>query len=119
MEPGAKLLKAWENGVALGDAWWAYADLSKKKKFRELQQAASSDDPAPHMGFRHALEAEIIGRLSAGELQAFGIEYGSIGEPIAIPKNYFWKGAESDFDNDTVAALGRNLVKSQCTVTES
>jgi hypothetical protein len=103
------LLAAWQNGVPLGHAWWAYADQPKKKRFRELQQAASPADPAPHMGFRHALEDEVIGRLSTGELQAFGIEYGSTGEPIAIPKNYFWKGAEIDLDNDTLAALGRKF----------
>jgi hypothetical protein len=103
------LLKQWEDGVPLGSAWWVYADLPKKKRFRELQQAASTDDPAPHMGVRHALEDEVIYRLSSGELQAFGTEYGSAGEPIAIPKNYFWKGAEIDFDNDTVAALGRKF----------
>jgi hypothetical protein len=51
MEPDTQLLKAWEDGVALGDAWWVYADLAKKKRFRELQQAASIGDPAPHMGF--------------------------------------------------------------------
>jgi hypothetical protein len=102
-------LKQWEDGVSLGSAWWVYADLQKKKRFRELQQAASRDDPAPHMGFRHVLEDEVIGRLSSGELQAFGIVFGSSGEPIVIPKNYFWKGAEIDLDNDTVAALGRKF----------
>src|SRR5580704_9401333 len=100
MEPDRQLLKQWENGVSLGHAWWVYADQPKKKRFRELQQAASPGDPAPHTGFRHALEDEVIGRLSSGELQAFGIEYGSTGEPIAIPKNYFWKGAKIDFDKD-------------------
>jgi hypothetical protein len=109
MEPDKQLLEAWEKGVALGDAWWAFADLQKKKRFRELQQAASPADPAPHMGFRHSLEDEVIGRLSSGELQAFGIEYRSAGEPIAIPKNYFWKRANIDFDNNTVAALGRKF----------
>jgi hypothetical protein len=108
MEPN-ELLEAWENGVALGDAWWAFADTRNKKRFRELQQAASPADLAPHMGFRHALEEEVIGRLCSGELQAFGIEFGSAGEPIAIPKNYFWKGAEINLDNDTVAALGRKF----------
>jgi hypothetical protein len=103
------LLKQWEDGVPLGSAWWVYADLPKKKRFRELQRAASTGDPAPHLGFRHALEDEVIGRLSSGELQAFGVEYGSTGEPIAIPKNYFWKGAQIDFDKDTVSALGRKF----------
>jgi hypothetical protein len=109
MEPDEHLLEAWENGVALGDAWWAFADLQKKKRFRELQQAASPSDPAPHMGFRHGLEDEVISRLSSGELQAFGIEIRSAGELIAISKNYFWKGAKIDFDNDTVASLGRKF----------
>src|SRR5580704_16156683 len=103
------LLKQWEDGVSLGSAWWVYADLQKKMRFRELQQAASHSDPAPHMGFRHSLEEEVVGRLSSGELQAFGIEYRSAGEPIAIPKNYFWKGAKIGFDNDTVASLGRKF----------
>jgi hypothetical protein len=109
MEPDKQPLEAEENGVALGDAWWAFADLQKKKRFRELQQAASASDPAPHMGFRHSLEDEVIGRLSSGELQAFGIEIRSAGEPIAISKNYFWRGAKIDFDNDTVASLGRKF----------
>jgi hypothetical protein len=103
------LLKQWEDGVSLGSAWWVYADLPKKKRFRELQQAASPADLVPHMGFRHALEDEVIGRLCSGELQAFGIEFRSAGEPIAIPKNYFWKGAEINLDKDTVAALGRKF----------
>jgi hypothetical protein len=103
------LLKQWEDGVSLGSAWWVYADPSKKKRFRELQEATTRDDPTPHVGFRQALEDEVVGRLSSGELQAFGIEYRSAGEPIAIPKNYFWKGAKIDFDNDTVASLGRRF----------
>lgn len=103
------LLKQWEDGVSLGSAWWVYADLEKKRRFRELQQDASPGDPAPHMGFRHALEDEVAGRLSSGDLQAFDVEYRGAGEPIAIPKNYFWKGAEIDFENDTVAALGRKF----------
>jgi hypothetical protein len=109
MESDRQLFEAWVNAVALGNAWWAFADLEKKKRFRELQQAASSDDPAPHMGFRHALEAEIIGRLSSGELKALGIEYGTTSKPMVIPKNFFWKGAEIDLDGDTVAALGRRF----------
>jgi hypothetical protein len=103
------LLKQWEDGVSLGSAWWVFADLSRKKRFRELQQAGSQTDRASHMGFRHALEDDVIGRLSSGDLQAFGIEFGSPGEPIAIPNKYFWKGAEIDFGNDTVAALGRKF----------
>jgi hypothetical protein len=103
------LFKQWEDGVSLGHSWWVYADLQKKKRFRELQQAASPTDPAPHMGFRHSLEDEVIGRLSSGELQAFGIEYRSAGEATAIPRNYFWKGGKIDFDNDTVTALGRKF----------
>ena len=103
------LLKQWEDGVSLGAAWWAYADLPKKKRFRELQQAASPADLVPHMGFRRSLEDEVVARLSSGELQAFGVEFGSTGGPIDIPKNYFWKGAEIDFENDTVAAMGRKF----------
>jgi hypothetical protein len=49
------LLKQWQDGVSLGSAWWVYADLPKKKRFRDLQQAASTGDLGPHMGFRHAL----------------------------------------------------------------
>jgi hypothetical protein len=109
MAPNKRLLEEGEDGVSLRHAWWVYADLPKKKRFRELQQTASPGDSAPHMGFRHALEDEVIGRLSSGELQAFGIEYGSTTGPIAIPKNYFWKGAKIDFDNDTVASLGRKF----------
>jgi hypothetical protein len=37
------------------------------------------------------------------------MEFGSTGEPIAIPKNYFWKGVEIDFDSGTVTALGRKF----------
>ena len=51
-------------------------------------------------------------KLSAAcprENRAFGVEHGSATGPIAIPKNYFWKGAEIDFDEDTVAALGRKF----------
>jgi hypothetical protein len=104
-----KVFREWVDGVSLGSAWWAYADIQKTKRFRELQQAASLSDPAPHVGFRDALENEVVGRLCSGELQGFGIEYGSTGEPIAIPKNYFWKGAEIDFDNNSVTALGRKF----------
>jgi hypothetical protein len=109
MEPDKQPREAWENGVALGDAWWAFADTRNKNRFRELQQAASPADLAPHMGFRHALEDEVIGRLCSGELQAFGIEFRSAGDPIALQKNYFWKGAKIDFDNGTVTSLGRKF----------
>jgi hypothetical protein len=109
MEPDKQPREAWENGVALGDAWWAFADLQKKKRFRKLQQAASPGDSAPDIGFRRSLEDEVTFRLSSGELHAFGIEFGSAGEPIAIAKNYFWKGAKIDFDSDTVASLGRKF----------
>jgi hypothetical protein len=54
------LLKQWEDGVLLGSAWWVYADLQKKKRFRELQQIASSADPAPHIGFQHALASTTL-----------------------------------------------------------
>jgi hypothetical protein len=101
--------EVWEDGVSLGSAWWVYADLQKKTRFRALQQSASPADPARHEGLRRALEDEVVGRLSSGELQAFGIEFGSNGEPTAIPRNYFWKGVEVDFDSDTVAALGRKF----------
>src|ERR1700722_14178070 len=38
------LFKQWEDGVSLGSAWWVYADEAEKKRFRDLQQAASPDD---------------------------------------------------------------------------
>jgi hypothetical protein len=109
MEPDKQRRGAREDGVALGDAWWVYADLPKKRRFRELQQAASPSDPAPHMGFRHSLEDEVAGLLASGELQASGIEFRSTGDRIPIPKSYFWNGAKIDFDNDTVASLGRKF----------
>jgi hypothetical protein len=98
-----ELVKQWEDGVSLGSSWWVHADQQKRKRFRELHRTDS------HLGLQRSLEDEIIGRLSTGELQAFGIEYGSAGGAIAIPKNYFWKGAEIDFDKDTVAAIGRKF----------
>jgi hypothetical protein len=95
MAPDKRLLAARQNGVALGDAWWAFADTRNKQRFRELQQTASSDDPAPHMGFRQTLEDEVISRLSSGELRTFGIAFGSSEGPIPIPKNYFLEGGKN------------------------
>ena len=57
-----------------------------------------------------SLDSLVLGRLSAGELQAFGIEYESTGGPVVIPNNLFWKAAEIDFNNDTVSALGMSVI---------
>jgi hypothetical protein len=55
------------------------------------------------------MEHELIWRISDGEFQAFGIEHGSSAGPIPIPKYYFSKTAEVDWDRETVEALGKKF----------
>jgi type I restriction enzyme M protein len=105
MESNKQLLEAWQNGVQLGHAWWAFADADNKKRFRELQREGTGS----HLGLQRSLEIDLVARVSAGELQAIGIEGGSDPRPVSIPQYYFSKRAEIDWDEETIAAFGKKF----------
>ena len=56
------------------------------------------------------MEHELIWRISAGELQAIGIEEGSDGGPTSISQYYFSKTGEIDWDKETVTAFGKKIL---------
>ena len=103
MKKNERLLAAWQDGVRLGVAWWAFADARNKKRFRELQRKGE------HLGLQRSLEIDLAARLDAGELGAMGIEVGSDAGPIPIRQYYFSRTAEIDWDKDTVEALGKKF----------
>ena len=103
MEPDKQLLEAWENGVALGDAWLALADGENRKRYFKARREGSPSS------IRISLEIDLMARLSDGELQAIGIEGGSDPRPAFIPRYFFSKTAEINLDEDTVAAFGKKF----------
>jgi hypothetical protein len=105
MEPDKQALEAWETGVALGDAWWDFADNENKKLFRERKDKGRGF----HLEIQYTLEIDLIARLEDGKLQAYGIEKGSDVGPIPIARYYFSKTAKLDYINDTVTALGKKF----------
>jgi hypothetical protein len=105
MEPDKQSLEAWENGVALGDAWWAFANAGNKRRFRELQ----GEGRGAHLEIQYTLEINLIARLEEGRLQAYGIEDSSDVGPTPIANYYFSKTAKLDYVNDTVTALGKKF----------
>ncbi len=110
MKPKKQLLEAWEAADALGHAWLVFACPRNKKRYFELQRKGE------HHGLQSHMEQELIWRISDGEFQAFGIEDGSDAGPIHIPRYYFSKTAQVDWDRETVEALGKKFhqVKVQC-----
>jgi hypothetical protein len=107
MKPDKQLHEAWENAVALSDAWLVFAYAKNKKRFHELHL----DDN--HLGLRSHMEQELIWRIADGEFQAFGVEHGGDTGPIHIPKYYFSKNLEVDWDQETVEAFGKNFMWSE------
>ena len=105
MAPNKQLLAAWEDGVQLGIAWWVFADNENKKRFRERH----NEGRHVRLQLQYTLEVDLIARLEAGRLQAYGIEEGSDTGPIWIAKYYFSKTAKFDYIRDTVAALGKKF----------
>jgi hypothetical protein len=105
MAPNKRLLAAWEDGVPLGIAWWVFADNENKKRFRERHDEGRD----VHLQLQYTLEVDLIARLEAGRLQAYGIEEGSDTGPIRIAKYYFSKTAKVDYLSDTVTALGKKF----------
>jgi hypothetical protein len=103
MKPDKQLHEAWENAVALSDAWLVFAYAKNKKRFHELHL----DDN--HLGLRSHMEQELIWRIADGEFQAFGVEHGGDTGPIHIPKYYFSKNPEVDWDQETVEAFGKKF----------
>jgi hypothetical protein len=103
MEQSKSLFERWENGVGLGRAWWAFASAENRKRIRELQRKGE------HLGLQLSLEDDLIARISAGELQAFGFEGGSNAGPVLIPQRYFWRKEEIDWDKEIVAAIGKKF----------
>jgi hypothetical protein len=103
MEQSKSLFEQWENGVGLGRAWWAFASAEDRKRTRELRRKGE------HRGLQLSLEEDLIARISAGELQAFGIEGGSDAGPILILQRYFWKPEEIDWDKEILNSLGKKF----------
>lgn len=103
MKQNKQLFEAWQNGVQLGHAWWAFAGARNKNRFRELQREGE------HVGLQRSLEIELAARISAGELKAIGIEDGSDAGPVFIPQYYFSKTVIIDWDKDIVTALSRKF----------
>jgi hypothetical protein len=103
MAPDKQLLEAWESGVALGDAWLAFADPENRKRYFKARREGSPSS------VRISLEIDLVARLSDGELQAIGIEDGSDPTPVFIPRYFFSRSAEVSVDGDTVAAFGKKF----------
>jgi hypothetical protein len=103
MKADKHLLKAWENAVALSEAWLVFAYAKNKKRFHELQL----DDN--HLGLRSHMEQELIWRIADGEFQAFGVEHGGDTGPIHIPEYYFSRNPDVDWDRETVEAFGKKF----------
>jgi hypothetical protein len=103
MEPNKSAMEQWESGVGLGRAWWAFAGAQNRKQIRELQRKGE------HRGLQLSLEEDLMARISAGELQAFGFEGGSDAGPALIPQRYFWRTEEIDWENETVTSLGKKF----------
>jgi hypothetical protein len=103
MKPNKRLLKAWENAIALGNAWLVFAYAKNRKRYHELQREGE------HHGLQSHMERELIWRICDGEFQAFGIEHGSDAGPIPIPKYYFSKTVVVDWDRETVEAFGKKF----------
>jgi hypothetical protein len=60
-----------------------------------------------HLGQQSLLKVDLIGRLGAGKLQAFGIEEGSNAGPIPIAQYYLTKNAKVDWEKDIITAAGK------------
>jgi hypothetical protein len=103
MEQNKSLFEEWESGVGLGRAWWAFASTQNRNRIRELQRTGQ------HLGLQLSLEDDLVARISAGELQAFGFEGGSDAGPVLIPQRYFWRKEEIDWEKETIAALGKKF----------
>jgi hypothetical protein len=102
MKQNMQMSEAWETGVGLGRAWWTFADAQNKRRIRELQREGA------HLGLQCSLQDNLVARISAGELQAIGIEGGSGTEPSLIPQRYFWR-PEIDWEKETVESLGKKF----------
>jgi hypothetical protein len=103
MKPDKQLIEAWEGATALGNAWLVFGYAKNRKRYFELRREGG------HHGLQGHMEHELIWRISDGEFQAFGIEHGSDAGPIPIPKYYFTKTAEVDWDRETVEAFGKKF----------
>jgi hypothetical protein len=96
-------LREWQNGVPLLDAWYMCAEAREKQLFLELHSEGL------HLEFVQSLKDELIDRLYAGQLYAFGVENRSDSGPTRIPAHYFLKTAKIDWDRDVVTALGKEF----------
>jgi hypothetical protein len=70
MDHDEKLFEAWESGVALGDAWWAFADNESKKLFHDRQVEGRSF----HLEIQYTLEVDLIARLKEGSSKHMGLK---------------------------------------------
>jgi hypothetical protein len=97
------LLAASQDGVPLADAWLILAGEPKKQSY------FVHESEGLHLELRHSLKEDLVDRLYAGQLRAIGVENASRGGPDYIPKYYFLKTAEMDWDKSIVAALGKEF----------
>jgi hypothetical protein len=99
MKSNRRLLKAWQSGVRLRDAWWTFAEPRQKQLFLELKSEGL------HLELERSLKQDLTDRLYASQLFAIGVESEGGGGPVYIPECYFLKTAKIDWDKDTVSAL--------------
>jgi hypothetical protein len=93
------LLAAWQDGVPLREAWWAFADPQKKQLYINLESEGL------HLEMLQSLKDEVVDRLYTGHLDAFGVEIQTGNEPTHIPEYCFTRTATIDWVKDTVSAF--------------
>jgi hypothetical protein len=101
MEQNKQPLAAWERAERLGHAWLTFADNHNRRRYREARRKRS------HSAIRISLEIDLLARLENGELQAIGIEAANDPGPVFIPKYFFSKTADINWDVESVANLGK------------
>jgi hypothetical protein len=57
MKLNRRLLEAWQNGVPLRDAWWTFAERSKKQLLLELESEGL------HLELQRSLKQDLTDRL--------------------------------------------------------
>jgi hypothetical protein len=103
MKPNRRLIEAWQKGVPLCDAWWAFAEPPKNQLFLEMESEGL------HLELERSLKQDLTDRLYAGQPCAIGVESESGGGPVYIPEYYFLKTAKIDWVKGTLAALDKEF----------
>src|SRR5271168_4008521 len=98
MKPDKQLLKAWENGVQLRDAWWQLASATVQEEFYNLKSEEL------HLEQERLLKAGLIDGIYSGEFRAIGFDSANRNIPAYIPKHYFFRTVKIDWDRDFVGS---------------